>query len=69
MRRWLTPDNLPASRTVERAFFLPADPVILALVGGALTELINPDNWEQYGTATPEDTAEYFQAIIEEFYS
>lgn len=68
MKQWLTPDNLPVLRTVERAFFLPNDPAIMALVSGALSELANPDNWEAHGAKTPDETAEYFMVILSEYY-
>jgi microcystin-dependent protein len=36
-------------------------------MSGALSELANVRNWEQFGTATPEETADYFQTVWEDF--
>lgn len=53
--RWLTHDTLPAPAC--RAVFYPGDSVNLADLFGAIQDLTNPNNWEQLGTQTPEDTA------------
>ncbi|MCK4958111.1 MAG: tail fiber protein [Planctomycetes bacterium] len=55
--------------TVCRAVCLPADTEYLALVGGALSMLGNAANYEKYGGETPDDTAEFFQTILDQFYS
>ncbi len=68
MRGWLTPDNPPGSLTICRAVCLPADTQYLAAVGGALSELALAGNWEKFGDETPEDTADFFQTILTQFY-
>lgn len=68
MKRWLTPENSPGDLTVMRAISLPADEQWLALVGGALSELANPDNYEQYGSVTPDECSEFFMLVLSEFY-
>ncbi len=68
MRGFLTPDNPPGSLTVCRAVCLPADTEYLALVGGALSELTFAGNWEKFGDETAEDTADFFQKILDQFY-
>lgn len=69
MRGWLTPDNPPGSLTVCRAVCLPADTEYLALVGGALSMLGDAANYEKFGDEDPDDTAEFFQTILDQFYS
>lgn len=60
---WHTPDST-AGDEICRPLFLPANDQILALVGGALSELTKPYNFEQVGEYTPEQMAEYFAAIL-----
>ncbi len=40
---------------------------MLGAIGGALEPLTKPWNWEQVGTMTPDEAAEYFTAIIEAY--
>ena len=69
MRGWLTPHEPPGSLTICRAVCLPADPDYLALVGGALSMLGSAHNFEQHGAETPDDTAQFFQTVLDQFYS
>jgi len=69
MGRFLTPDNSPGPAVMVRAICLPADYQYLALVGGALSKLIYPFNYEKDGAQTPEDTAEFFQSVLEKWYA
>jgi hypothetical protein len=63
---WLTPDASQLAESQDkRAMCLPGS--LWYLVAGALLPLARPENWEEYGTATPDETAEYFQAVIDEF--
>lgn len=62
---YLTPDALP-DNTLCRALLIPDDPDWLALVTGALSELTHAYNFEQFGTLTPEETAERFLTMITE---
>ena len=68
MRGFLTPDNPPGILTICRAVCLPADTQYLALVGGALSELAFAGNFEKFGDETPEDTADFFGKILDQFY-
>lgn len=66
MQGWLTPDlalfsNPPEQRVVS----VPGD--LWYLVSGALGQLSLEENWEGYGDATPEETAEFFNDMYEEF--
>ena len=53
--RWLTHDTLPGLAC--RAVFYPGSSLDLADLLGAIQELGNPNNWEQQGEKTPEETA------------
>jgi len=64
--RWLTPEPVPAE-TICRVLILPADFDWLALVSGALIELTNPENFEQSGSATPQETADAFSVMFDKF--
>jgi len=68
MRGWLTPHEPPSTLTMCRAVCLPVDADYLSLVGGALSLLANPANYQEYGDETPEETAEFFQTILDQFY-
>ena len=68
MDAYLTPDNPPGSLTVCRGVCLPADSEYLALLGGAISSLIDPDNYEAFGDETPEDTAAFFMTVFDKFY-
>lgn len=62
-RKFLTPD-LPTITPTKtgRGILLDTEPVFLqSLVSGALGMLFDENNWEQYGSATPEETAQYFR--------
>jgi hypothetical protein len=57
---YLTPDSPPAGEFFCRVLRVPATPAFLALIDGAITELCKAHNFEQFGTLTPEETAELF---------
>ncbi len=61
--RFLTPDQTPAG-TITLAFVVPDDPEFRAWLTGQIAELTNPENWEQYGALTPEETAEIYEAVL-----
>lgn len=63
---WLTPDTPPSDKLTRRLRF-PNSVDFLAIVMGALLPLTKPENFEQYGTLTPEETAAYFQTMVDEF--
>lgn len=64
--RWLTPDTAPAA-LASRCLFIPDAVDWIAIVAGALIPLTFPDNFEQFGTATPEETAAAFLDMFDAF--
>jgi len=64
--RWLTPDP-PAADFICRRLLIPNGEDWLAIVTGALNELIYDYNFEQYGSVTPEDTAAAFRVMFDHF--
>ena len=61
---WLTPSDDPP--TVARVVFVPDGLDWFAALDGLMLDLANPANWEQYGTLTPEETAERWKQAIRE---
>lgn len=65
---WLTPDSAPVGYSAF-LLFLPVDAggeVIVefgAILSGALLDLVNSRNFEDYGSLTPEETAEVFGIV------
>jgi microcystin-dependent protein len=59
MRAWLTPDDPPDG---EQCFQLtiPGGEEYAAIFRGALVPLFSPANFEQFGSQTPEETAQAF---------
>jgi hypothetical protein len=68
MLAYLTPNNPPGQCVIVRAVCLPSDAEYLALVGGALSELANAANYESFGSQSPDDTAAFFQGVLDQFY-
>lgn len=64
--RWLTPNTAPAN-VASRCLFIPDSVDWIALVAGALIPLTFPNNFEQFGTATPEETANVFLTMFDDF--
>jgi microcystin-dependent protein len=62
-RAWLTPDVLP-DETVCRAVYVPDDLHWLAAFAGALLLLADVDNWEQYGSVTPQEAADKWAEVF-----
>ena len=63
---WLTGNNAAAG-TICRRVLIPADINLRAAVSGALTALTEVNNWEQFGTLTPEQCAELMSAMYDAF--
>lgn len=61
---YLTPDDPPVA-FVTITLEVPDDPGWLALFFGAITELHEAENFEQFGTLTPDETSQIWQDIIE----
>lgn len=55
---WLTGDHPTDASMFCRLTRIPNSLGFLQAVGGALGELTNPNNWEQFGTMTPDESAE-----------
>ena len=60
---FLTPETTPVA-TVCRRLFIPDSPEWLALVNGALAELIKLANWEAFGAVTPAEAAARAQQMV-----
>jgi len=56
---WLTPDSAPADAKCWRVF-VPGGEKWEAAFRGALALLAMSENWEQFGSLTPEEAAQYF---------
>jgi microcystin-dependent protein len=59
MYAWLTPDNQPDSN-ICITISCPNSIEWFSCVWGALSMLADAENWEKYGTLTPEEVAEVF---------
>lgn len=66
MAGYLTPDTLPADTTC-RVLFIPNNEEFIANVTGALQLLTFPENWTQYGTLTPEESADALVDMFDKF--
>jgi len=63
---WLTPDT-PGAGYICRPLFIPNGLDWLAIVTGALNELIYDYNFEEYGTENVADTIAAFQTMFDHF--
>lgn len=63
---WVTPDN-PGTGKRCRVVRFPDSDACEGIVAGALLLLSYPDNWEQLGTATPDEMANLFAETVSEF--
>lgn len=66
MTGYLTPDTVPAD-TICRVLFIPNNREFIANVTGALQVLINPDSWTEYGTLTPQESANALVDMFDQF--
>lgn len=62
---YLTLNSIPVERFC-RTIRIPNDPRWVGLVDGVLTALTSPAYWRKFGTLTPEEMAEAWQAMIED---
>lgn len=65
---YLTPDSAPGT-TVCRTIVIPDDPLWIAIVNGALSELFKSHNFEQFGSLTPQQTADAFRLMWQDFHA
>jgi microcystin-dependent protein len=63
---WLTPSTLP-DPTLRRVLSIPDSVDWLAIVSGALLELAQADNWQQYGALTENECADAMQIMFDAF--
>jgi hypothetical protein len=61
--KWLTPDADPGT-TRQIILIVPESDEFEAIIRGALLPLLDPDNFEQYGTLTPEETVSVLMPVI-----
>jgi len=64
---YLTPDGFGETDDC-RSLLIPATTDWLAIVSGALTELVKPYNWEQWGTLTIDECVDRMQEMIDAYY-
>jgi microcystin-dependent protein len=63
---WLTPEESQLSESqVERIIRVPGS--LWSFVTGALTLLTEAENWEEFGDATPDDMAQFFADVLDEY--
>lgn len=67
MKGYLTPDNLPVDDHC-RTFRIPDDVQWLSVFMGALLPLIYPENWQQSGSLTPDESAEVMLNVLWDAY-
>jgi len=65
---YLTPEDLPEAADCRR-LFIPANTEWLAIVSGALTELLKSWNWEQSGSVTVPEAVAAMQSMIDGYYA
>ena len=56
---WLTPDALPTSTRCV-TLTVPDDFDFFSILKGAISALFELENWEEFGTLTPEECAQYW---------
>jgi len=68
MRAWVCPAEIETGST-DITLSVPDDANLRAAFRGALLLLADPANWEQMADATPEQCAEVFMELFEQFLS
>jgi microcystin-dependent protein len=63
---WLTTDGTPQAEFMRR-LFIPDSEAWLAIVSGALVPLIYAENWQLFGTSTPEACADRALVMVLKF--
>ena len=67
MRAWLTPDTPVPTKQAYRVV-LPDDDVMRSAFWGAFLLLCRVENWEQFGTMTPDQAALVFEECWQQTY-
>lgn len=62
-----TPDTFDMGDQ-QRVTPLPVDVALWEAIGGALMLLADPASWEQVGSKTPEETAQFFLTYLLNWY-
>jgi hypothetical protein len=66
MKAWLTPDAADLLETLDtRTIRVPGS--LWLYVSGTLSLLCDSENWEQDGDATPEQMAQFFVDVVDEY--
>jgi microcystin-dependent protein len=63
---YLTPNTVPTD-SVCRSLFIPNDEGFIAVVTGALNALVDPLQWEKYGTLTQQQAADACKQMFDDF--
>jgi microcystin-dependent protein len=66
MHGYLTPNTLPTD-FICRSLLIPNNQEFIANVTGALQMLLNSENWVQYGTLTPQQSADALVSMFDGF--
>ena len=64
---WLTPDNFDEGFDTLRVVMLGAFASTLGLWDGAVADLLCIENWEQFGTKTPQECVDYFTIAFDNY--
>jgi len=64
---YLTGGTIPTADFICRRLVIPDDLALIIAVNGAIEELTFAYNWEQHGTATPQETAAAMREMFWKF--
>ena len=67
MNAWLTPADIPAEN-LRRVLLIPNSPEWIGVINGILLELSDPENWEQFGSVSIDDTVAKWAEIMDAFF-
>jgi|GEM_PF-5611034 len=65
---WLTGNAPTADDFICRRLFIPNEQSIIIAVNGALGELGKAENWEQFGTLSPDEAAQLMLTMTTDFF-
>jgi len=63
---WLTPDEDSEGAIVSRPLHIPAE--YTSIVSGALLQLCDLWNWEEFGDITPQEAVDAMRAMVDTYY-
>lgn len=66
-KAWLTGDGV-GTGYICRTLRIPNDITVMSALNGALVILGDENNWEQFGTMSPQEMAKIFNTIIDEYF-